>query len=79
MAESRPLWELRSVVKTFPGVRALDDVSVALRVGETHALIGENGSGKSTLAKILSGVHQPDAGEVLHAGEAVTLRDPHEA
>jgi ribose transport system ATP-binding protein len=79
MAESRPLWELRSVVKTFPGVRALDDVSVALRVGETHALIGENGSGKSTLAKILSGVHQPDAGEVLHAGEAVTLRDPHDA
>jgi ribose transport system ATP-binding protein len=79
MAESRPLWELHSVVKTFPGVRALDDVSVALRVGETHALIGENGSGKSTLAKILSGVHQPDAGEVLHAGEAVTLRDPHDA
>jgi ribose transport system ATP-binding protein len=79
MAESQPLWELRSVVKTFPGVRAVDDVSVALRVGETHALIGENGSGKSTLAKILSGVHQPDAGEVLHAGEAVTLRDPHDA
>jgi ribose transport system ATP-binding protein len=79
MASSRPLWELRGVVKTFPGVRALDDVSLALRAGETHALIGENGSGKSTLAKILSGVHQPDAGEVFHAGEQVTLRHPHEA
>jgi ribose transport system ATP-binding protein len=79
MAESRPLWQIRSVVKTFPGVRALDDVSVALYAGETHALIGENGSGKSTLAKILSGVHQPDAGEVLHADEPVSLRDPHEA
>ena len=79
MAASQPLWELRGVVKTFPGVRALDDVSLALRVGETHALIGENGSGKSTLAKILSGVHQPDAGEVLHEGEAVTLRGPHDA
>src|ERR687897_159702 len=79
MAASRPLWELHGVVKTFPGVRALDDVSLELRAGEAHALIGENGSGKSTLAKILSGVHQPDAGEVLHAGEQVTMRDPHEA
>ena len=79
MAASRPLWELRSVVKTFPGVRAVDDVSLALHVGETHALLGENGSGKSTVAKILSGVHQPDAGEILHEGEPVTLRGPHEA
>jgi ribose transport system ATP-binding protein len=79
MVGSQPLWELRSVVKTFPGVRALDDVSLALHTGETHALIGENGSGKSTLAKILSGVHQPDAGEVLHEGQSVTLRGPHEA
>src|SRR5215210_1489358 len=79
MAASRPLWELRSVVKTFPGVRALDDVSLALRVGQVHALLGENGSGKSTLAKILSGVHQPNAGEVFHAGELVMLREPHEA
>jgi ribose transport system ATP-binding protein len=79
MAASQPLWELHSVVKTFPGVRALDDVSLALRVGEIHALLGENGSGKSTLAKILSGVHQPDAGEVVHAGEPVSLRGPHDA
>jgi ribose transport system ATP-binding protein len=79
MAASRPLWELDDVVKSFPGVRALDRVSLALRAGEAHALIGENGSGKSTLAKILSGVHQPDAGGVLHQGEPVALREPHEA
>src|SRR5215211_4869200 len=79
MVGSQPLWELRGVVKTFPGVRALDDVSLALTAGETHALIGENGSGKTTLAKVLSGVHQPDAGEVLHEADPVTLRGPHEA
>jgi ribose transport system ATP-binding protein len=79
METSQPLWELRDVVKTFPGVRALDDVSLALRAGETHALLGENGSGKSTLARILSGVHQPDAGEIVDRGEAVTLRGPLDA
>ncbi|MBA2358215.1 MAG: sugar ABC transporter ATP-binding protein [Actinobacteria bacterium] len=79
MATYRPFWELRSVVKTFPGVRALDGVSLALRIGEIHALLGENGSGKSTLAKVLSGVHQPDAGEVFQRGELVVLRDPHDA
>lgn len=79
MAASQPLWELRSVVKTFPGVRAVDGVSLSLRLGEIHALLGENGSGKSTLAKVLSGVHLQDAGEVLHAGEPVSLRAPHEA
>lgn len=60
-------------------MRALDDVSLALRIGEIHALLGENGSGKSTLAKILSGVHQPDAGDVFQRGEPVLLRDPHDA
>jgi ABC-type sugar transport system ATPase subunit len=60
-------------------VRALNDVSLALRAGETHALLGENGSGKSTLARILSGVHQPDAGEIVHREEPVTLRGPLDA
>jgi ribose transport system ATP-binding protein len=73
------LWELRDVSKAFPGVLALDGVTLRLRQGEVHALVGENGSGKSTLVKCLSGVHQPDAGEVYHEGEAVELRSPHDA
>ena len=73
---SAPLWEARDVSKTFPGVRALDGVSLSLNVGEVHALVGENGSGKSTLVKCLSGIYQPDAGELLHRGSPVELRDP---
>ena len=55
--------------KTFPGVRALQNVSLDLRAGEVHALMGENGAGKSTLMKILTGVYQPDAGEIRVRGE----------
>ena len=76
---SPPLLELRGVSKRFPGVVALDDVSFELRRGEVHMLVGENGAGKSTLVKILSGIYQPDAGEILLDGRAVTLRDPHTA
>lgn len=72
-AKSAPLWELRALTKTFPGVRANDSVSLTLREGMIHGLLGENGCGKSTLIKILSGVIQPDSGEVLHRGRAVTL------
>ena len=57
--------ELSHITKTFPGVRALDDVHFDLRHGEIHALIGENGAGKSTLIKVITGVYQPDAGEIL--------------
>jgi ribose transport system ATP-binding protein len=74
-----PAWEVREVSKAFPGVRALDRVSLRLEVGEVHALVGENGSGKSTLAKCLSGTYQPDDGEILHRGEVVQLRDPNAA
>jgi L-arabinose transport system ATP-binding protein len=63
-----PAVEFRSVSKTFPGVRALGDVSFAVRPGEVRALIGENGAGKSTLLKVLSGVHSPDAGSVVLDG-----------
>src|SRR3712207_6780487 len=76
---SAPLLELRGVSKRFPGVVALDDVSFELRRGEVHVLVGENGAGKSTLVKILSGIYQPDAGEILLDGRALTLRDPHAA
>ncbi len=71
--------ECRSIRKAFPGVVALDDVSLSIRRGEIHALLGQNGAGKSTLVKVLTGVYQPDAGEVLIAGKAVRLRDVRDA
>ena len=61
--------EVSHVSKTFPGVKALDDVSFNLRAGEVLALLGENGAGKSTLMKILSGVYTRDCGEVKIFGE----------
>ena len=72
--------ELRNISKTFPGVRALHNVSFDLQQGEVHALVGENGAGKSTLIKILSGVYSPDdAGGIIIDGEQHDLRNPHEA
>jgi ribose transport system ATP-binding protein len=70
------IWEVSDLVKSFPGVRALDRVSLRLLTGQVHALVGENGSGKSTLAKCLSGTYQPESGTVLHRGDPVELRDP---
>jgi simple sugar transport system ATP-binding protein len=66
-----PLIELRHIGKSFGGVRALDDVSLAVGRGEIHCLAGENGSGKSTLIKIISGVTRPDQGEILVNGKPV--------
>ncbi|MFK0248151.1 sugar ABC transporter ATP-binding protein [Amycolatopsis azurea] len=66
-----PVLEVEGVTKTFAGVRALDDVSFALRPGEVHALVGENGAGKSTLIKVLTGVHKPDSG-TIHARGAIS-------
>ena len=60
-----PLLELRRVSKCFGSVLALRDVSIAVRAGEVHCLLGDNGAGKSTLIKILSGVHRPDEGEIV--------------
>ena len=57
---------MKNINKSFPGVHALRDVSLSLRRGEVHALIGENGAGKSTLMKVLSGVHQADSGDIYH-------------
>ncbi len=70
---------LVDITKTFPGVVAADSVSFDLRTGEVHALVGENGAGKSTLINIISGVLQPDAGQVLLHGSAVRLSSPVEA
>ncbi len=66
--------ELSHITKTFPGVKALDDVHFDLRHGEIHALIGENGAGKSTLIKVITGVYQPDAGQILFDGSPVEIR-----
>ncbi|MGH6945120.1 MAG: sugar ABC transporter ATP-binding protein [Geminicoccaceae bacterium] len=73
------LWELRHIRKAFPGVVANDDVSLRLRAGEIHALLGENGSGKTTLIKTLCGAHQPDAGTILRDGRPVVLASPMDA
>lgn len=71
-----PVLEVVNLVKRFPGVLALDDVSFRLRPGDIHALVGENGAGKSTLIKVLTGVYQPDAGEVRFRGEPVRFARP---
>jgi ribose transport system ATP-binding protein len=74
-----PLVEIRRLTKEFPGVRALDAVSLDILAGEVHALVGENGAGKSTLVKLLSGVEQPDAGDMLLNGDPYLPRTPQEA
>jgi monosaccharide-transporting ATPase len=71
--------EVIDVSKTFPGVRALDQVTFALQPGEVHALVGENGAGKSTLIKVLTGVYRPDSGELRYAGEPVRFASPMDA
>ena len=71
-----PLWALHGISKSFPGVKANDNISLDLLAGEIHGLLGENGCGKSTLIKILSGVQQPDTGTILLKGEPVHLANP---
>jgi simple sugar transport system ATP-binding protein/ribose transport system ATP-binding protein len=73
------LVELRAIDKHFGGVRALDAVSIGVEEGTVHAVIGENGAGKSTLGKIIAGAVQPDAGEIIVDGQAVSFRSPREA
>ncbi len=70
-----PLLEMRGISKRFPGVVALDNVTIEIGRGEVVALVGENGAGKSTLMKILGGVYQPDEGQVLVDGQAVKIQN----
>jgi monosaccharide-transporting ATPase len=74
-----PLLDIRGLVKSYAGVRALDGVDLTLRAGEIHALLGENGAGKSTLIKVVTGVVRRDAGVVRLDGEAVAPRSAEEA
>ena len=71
--------ELHNVSKSFPGVRALEDVHFELKPGEIHALMGENGAGKSTLIKIITGVYQPDGGEIHINGKPESIKTPLDA
>jgi rhamnose transport system ATP-binding protein len=71
---TQPVLELQHLSKSFAATQALKDMSLAVLPGEVHAIVGENGAGKSTLIKIMTGVHQPDAGTILVDGQPVTLK-----
>jgi ribose transport system ATP-binding protein len=71
-----PLLEMRGISKSFPGVRALDDVSLAVNAGEVHFLLGQNGAGKSTLMRVLCGAYRPDRGEIRLNGTPLRLQSP---
>jgi simple sugar transport system ATP-binding protein len=74
-----PILRVSNVVKRFPGVTALNGVSLELYQGEVHVLLGENGSGKSTLAKVISGIYLPDSGSIEVAGRRVVFSSPADA
>ncbi len=77
--DAKPIMTLRHISKRFGATQALDDVSLDIRPGEVQALIGENGAGKSTLIKIMTGIYQPDTGEMRMDGELVKVRNSQEA
>ena len=71
--------ELRDIVKDFSGVRALDHVTIKIRPGTVHTLVGENGAGKSTLMKILNGLYKPNSGSIFLDGKETVIKDPIDA
>lgn len=75
----KPILELKDIVKTFPGVRALNGINFELRKGEVHAICGENGAGKSTLMKVVCGVHKPDSGIMIVNQKEERFSNPMEA
>ncbi len=81
MGESNPEYviEMLHITKEFPGIKANDDITLQLRRGEIHALLGENGAGKSTLMSVLFGLYQPEEGEIRKNGEVVKINDPNDA
>ncbi len=79
MSTAQALLQIKHISKSFGGVHALKDVQFELRAGEIHALLGENGAGKSTLIKIITGLYQPDAGEILFEGQPIHFANTHAA
>lgn len=79
MADTQYRLEMRGVVKTFPGVKALDHAQLRLKPGTVHALMGENGAGKSTLMKCMFGIYKMDEGEIFYEGKPVKIKDPLDA
>jgi ABC-type sugar transport system ATPase subunit len=77
--QQSPYLQFENITKRFPGVVAVDNVSIAISKGSCHALVGENGAGKSTLGKILAGIHQPDGGKIFIAGKEKRFRHAGEA
>ncbi|MGN0994282.1 MAG: ATP-binding cassette domain-containing protein, partial [Butyricicoccus sp.] len=71
--------EMLHITKEFPGIKANDDVTLQLKRGEVHALLGENGAGKSTLMSVLFGLYQPESGTIKKDGEVVKIKDPNDA
>jgi ABC-type uncharacterized transport system ATPase subunit len=71
--------EMLHITKEFPGIKANDDITLQLRKGEIHALLGENGAGKSTLMSVLFGLYQPEEGEIRKNGQTVKINDPNDA
>ncbi len=76
---SEYLLEMKGITKSFPGVKALQDVNYQLKAGEIHALLGENGAGKSTLIKVLGGIYNPEAGSIFIDGKEVSITDVNSA
>ena len=77
--QSQNVLEMSGIHKSFPGVKALQDVRFTLRKGEVHSLMGENGAGKSTLIKVMTGLYEKDAGRITIDGEAIHFRSPQDA
>ena len=71
--------EMLNITKEFPGIKANDDITLQLRRGEIHALLGENGAGKSTLMSVLFGLYQPEKGVIKKDGKEVRIKDPNDA
>lgn len=77
--ETNYILEMRHISKSFPGVKALDDVTLCVRPGTVHSLMGENGAGKSTLMNCLFGIYSIDSGEIILDGKEVAFHSPSEA